>query len=123
MRILRTGLLLGVVLAAGGAQAKVEKKQEDTFYRNGHIHGHLVDPAGQGLTGIVVLCTPDGRRIASYETNSYRRGRFDIDNLLPGSYRLHVDTVGAVVSDLAPPDDRVVEVRNGEVSRPRLTAK
>jgi hypothetical protein len=123
MRALRMGLMVGLVLVAGVAQAKIEARREPTFKRDGHIHGYLLDPAGRGLTGVVALTTADGCRISLHETDSHRRGRFDIDNVFPGRYKVQVESLGTVLGDLESPAPVEVEVRAGRVSRPRLIAE
>ena len=123
MRALVAGAILGAIITAGGVQAKPEVKLEKTFKKGGHIHGYLIDPAGHGFYGIVILTTMDGKRISYHETQRLRRGRFDIDNIEPGRYKLHVPTLGPLVTDLQPPADVEVEVKAGKVTRPRLVAK
>jgi hypothetical protein len=122
MRLVTRGVLLGVVLVAGAAQAVPERKLEPTFRRLGHIHGYFVTPSGEGLNGLVALCTPDGRTISLHHTTAMRKGRFDIDNLFSGQYRLRVVSVGPYPTDLEPPDDMAVVVRPNRVVRPRIVA-
>jgi hypothetical protein len=116
-------LLAGLLSLGVAAQARIEKKLEPTFKPGGHIHGYLVDQSGRGLTGMLALCTPDGRKLSYHHTEAMRRGRFDIDNLEPGTYRLHVDTLGNSIENLAPPEDVTVEVRRKKIVRPRLVAR
>ena len=123
MRYLGAVLAVGATLAAGVVDAKLEHRLEPSFRKGGHIHGYLITPAGQGLSGVVALCTPDGRKMTLHTTNGIRRGRFDMDNLLPGRYLLRVDTIGPFITDLEPPADVEVEVRAGRVSRPHLVAR
>lgn len=123
MRRLGAGVLLGAVLAVGAAQATPEAKLEPAFKKGGHIHGYLITPAGHGLDGIVTLCTVDGKRMTYHETYRMRRGRFDIDNVEPGRYKLHVPTIGPWITDLKPPADLEIEVRRGKVIRPKLIAR
>lgn len=123
MRALVAGAILGAMVTVGSAQAKPEVKLEKAFKKGGHIHGYLVDPAGHGFYGIVVLTTMDGKRISYHETARLKRGRFDIDNIEPGRYKLHVPTIGPLVTDLQPPADMEVEVVAGKIIRPRLVAK
>lgn len=123
MRLIGAVLATAALCAATVAQAKPEKKLEPTFHDLGHIHGYLVAPSGEGLTGMVSLTTTEGCRISLHNTYSMRKGRFDIDNLLPGRYRLRVETVGAIVTDLEPPAPLEIEVLPNKVIRPRLTAR
>lgn len=117
---LAAGALLGLVSAAG---AVPEKKTEHTFKDLGHIHGYFINPAGEGLSGVVVLKTASGRVISQHDSHAFRKGRFDIDNLLPGRYRLGIASVGTNILDLDAPDDVEVEVRPDKVERPRLIAR
>lgn len=123
MRALVAGAILGAIVTVSGAQAEPEVKHEKAFKKGGHIHGYLIDPAGHGFYGVVVLTTMDGKRISYHETQRMRRGRFDIDNVEPGRYKLHVPTLGPLVTDLQPPADMEVEVTAGKVIRPRLIAR
>lgn len=123
MRALVAGAILGILVTVSGAQARPEKKLEGAFKKGGHIHGYLVDPAGHGFYGIVILTTMDGRRISYHESARLRRGRFEIDNIEPGRYKLHVSTLGPTITDLRPPADTEVEVVAGKVIRPRLVAR
>jgi hypothetical protein len=123
MRAWGAGLVAAAVLAAGAAQAKIEKKPEPGFGGSGHIHGYLVTPAGQGITGMVALRTEDGRLIEMYDTAAYRNGRFDIDNLFPGTYRLSVESLGTTLNDMRKPEDKVVKVSESHVSRPKLVCR
>ena len=123
MKALGMSLIVGSVLVAGVVQAKPEVRREPTFKRDGHIHGYLLDPAGKGMSGVIALTTADGCRISLHESDSHRRGRFDIDNIFPGRYRLQVESLGTVTTDLVSPDAVEVEVRAGRVSRPRIIAE
>lgn len=123
MRAITAGIMAGAILIMGAASADFTGRWEPTFKAGGHIHGYLIDPTGRGLTGIVSLLDAGGRRISQHVTQSIRRGRFDINDLTPGTYRLHVDTVGPTTTDVVPPDDATVTVRAKTVARPHLTAK
>ena len=122
MKALATSLMVGMVLVAGVVQAREARPEIVGELRDGHIHGYLLDPSGKGMTGVIALTTADGCRISLHESNSFRRGRFDIDNIFPGRYRLQVESLGTVLTDLVPPDPVEVEVRGGRVSRPRIIA-
>lgn len=126
MKKMALGLVAGLVLAAGAAHAVPEVKLETSFPHGGHIHGYLVNPAGQAVSGWVVLETMDGAKLHSYNTDIFRRGRFDIDNLLPGRYRLRAEAIAVVhqvSEDLVPGVTAEVEVKKDHVSRPHLVVK
>lgn len=123
MRKLALGLIAGLVLTAAAAHAVPEVKREKTFPPGGHIHGYVVDPAGEGVSGWVALEGLDGCRFRAVFANSYRRGRFDIDNLLPGRYKLRVESIYRPDSDLVPGDAVEVEVKADKVSRPHLVLR
>jgi hypothetical protein len=124
MRAFTTAALAGLLVsAANAAPEPINPEREPTFPRSGKIHGYLVDPAGQGLRGIVAICTVDGRELDSTHSVQQRRGRFEFDAILPGTYILRVKTVGPVTSDLAPAADQQVTVRSRRVERPHLVAR
>ena len=126
MKKMALGLVAGLVLAAGAVHADPEVKLEKSFPHGGHIHGYLVDSAGQAVSGWVVLETVDGARLRSFNSDTFRRGRFDIDNLLPGRYRLRAESLALthlISSDLVPGVSVEVEVKKDHVSRPHLVVK
>lgn len=125
MRISIAGALAGITLLASAASAQqfdVTPDREPSFPRSGRIHGYLIDPAGQGLRGVVALCTVDGRELEHTHTVAMRRGRFEFDTILPGTYILRTKTVGPVMTDLVPGPDQRVTVVARRVVRPHLTA-
>jgi hypothetical protein len=123
MNALRAGLIAGALLLAAGAHAVPEKKTEPTFKNLGHIHGYLIAPSGQGLRGMVALADESGRTLSLHPSFAIRKGRFDIDNLLPGTYVLRAQTVGPEATDLVPGPPMSVTVKRGTVHRPRLVAQ
>jgi len=100
-------------------QRREERRQESL----GDIRGRLVDPAGQGLRGVVSLCMPDGCRLSRHTTWGLRNGEFVIRNLEPGRYLLRTETIGPEVNDLIPGEDVQITVRSGGTIRPRLVAR
>jgi hypothetical protein len=123
MRMLKAAPLLAVGWLAVAGHAEIEQKLEPPFKELGHIHGYLIAPSGEGLTGVVSLRTMDGKKISLHVSNSNRRGRFDIDNLLPGKYKLEVESLGFNVVGLDTPEPVVVEVTGKKVARPVVTAR
>jgi hypothetical protein len=124
MRRLLAGVITATTLLTAGASWASHRNEKDpSIAGRGLIRGFLVDPSGRGLRGIVWLCTADGCKISQWDSSVLRYGRFYIDNLNPGRYRLHVDTVGPDINDLVPPEDMEVEVRADHVTRPQLVAR
>jgi hypothetical protein len=123
MRKVALGLIAGLVLAAGAAHAVPEVKVEKTFPKNGHIHGYMVNEAGVGVAGWVSLETTGGARLRSIYADGFRRGRFDLDNLQPGRYKLRAEAIHPnfeTSADLVPGVEVEVEVTDKHVSRPHL---
>ena len=117
MRLFALTLAAAILVAA--PLAAQNRKKSDTD-RRGSIHGHLLDYSGVGLTGVIALCAPDGRKIRYYNSWAFDKGKFEMDNLLPGTYILHLDTVAANVEGLhSAPDLRIV-VEPGKRLRPRM---
>lgn len=118
------GALLGVAVlgVAGAALAVPEKKTEPTFKNLGHIHGYLINEAGEGLSGLVALKSTSGRILSLHHSYARAKGRFDIDNLLPGRYKLGVESLGTNIVNLEAPADIDIEVLPNKVIRPRLAA-
>lgn len=117
MRIL-VSVLAALTLLAGGAQAADNGKK-----KHGKIEGRLVDYAGVPLTGVIALCAPDGRKIRYYSSWALDKGKFFMNDLTPGTYLLHVDSVGPNVEGLRPPADRAVVVAAGKTVKPLLVAE
>lgn len=123
MRFLKGAVLAVAVLGvASAAHAVPEKKLEPTFKNLGHVHGYFLNEAGEGLSGVVALKTTSGRIISLHHTYAQQKGRFDIDNLAPGHYKLGVESCGTNIVALEPPSDVDVEVVAKKVVRPRLVA-
>lgn len=123
MRFFKGALAAVAVLSAASAAVAVpEHKLEPAFKDLGHIHGYFTNEAGEGLSGMVALKTASGRVISLHHTWAQQKGRFDIDNLLPGRYKLGVECVGTNIVDLEAPADIEIEVLPKKVVRPRLTA-
>jgi len=123
MRAFTTGVLAGLIFAGGAALAADKRaERQPSFPKSGRIHGYLVDSAGQGLRGMVAICSQDGRELEIEHSVALNRGRFEFGPLLPGTYLLRVKTVGPVVTDLVPPPDVRVTVRANQVERPHLVA-
>jgi hypothetical protein len=115
-------LAVAVLGVASAAHAVPEKKLEPTFKNLGHVHGYFVNEAGEGLSGVVALKTPSGRILSLHHTYAQQKGRFDIDNLAPGRYKLGVESCGTNIVGLEPPSDVEVEVVSKKVARPHLVA-
>lgn len=117
MRLFALTLAAAVLVAAPSAAQNRKKSDTD---RRGSIHGHLLDYSGVGLTGVVVLCAPDGRKIRSYNSWVFDKGKFEMDGLLPGTYLLRVDAVAANVEGMRLPPVLTIVVEPGKRLRPRL---
>lgn len=123
VRIALAGAAVAGLLLAAGARAAIETKLEPTFKDLGHIHGYLIAPSGEGLTGVLSLRTAEGKKISLHVSDSTRKGRFDIDNLLPGRYQVQVESQGFNVVGMDDPAPVTVEVVPGKVARPRLVTR
>jgi hypothetical protein len=109
--------------ARKAAKAEKSKRSDKAAeVKPGRIRGYLVDAAGKGLYGIVALKTMDGTRVSLHETNANENGVFEIEGVMPGRYKLHVQTLGSVVTDMNAPADVEVEVKSDDVARPMLKA-
>ena len=118
--------LLSVVPARAEAPTRGDiqhLEREIPIRGRGNIRGRIIDPAGRGMRGVLWLCTLDGAKISQWDSCLLRDGQFFIDNVAPGRYRLHVDSLGSDVNDLEPPDDMVVEVRAHHNIHPELVAR
>ena len=124
MRYLKAALVAGALFGVVGAASAVpEEKNERTFRDLGHVHGYFINGAGEGLSGVVALKSPSGRVLSLHDSYGHRKGRFDIDNLLPGRYRLGIESPGTNIVNLPVPDDIEIEVLPNRVARPRLVAQ
>lgn len=91
--------------------------------RRGTIHGVLENPAGQGLSGVISLCSRDGAKIHQFATTRHENGHFLLKSILPGKYLLHVDSIAGELTGLDRPRDVEFEVLSGKTVRPRLVAE
>jgi hypothetical protein len=124
MRYLKAALVAGALFGVVGAASAVpEVKTERTFKDFGHVHGYFINAAGEGLNGVVALRSPSGRVLSLHDAYAHRKGRFDIDNLLPGRYRLSIESPGTNIVNLPVPDDIEIEVLPKKVVRPRIVAQ
>lgn len=125
MRSLTLGIIATLAVSAVSAQAADrwwEGKREKSFGPTGKIHGYLVDPIDHGITGLVSLRSTSGELIRYIETDSNRQGRFDLDFIPPGRYRLRTDSLGRATANLTPAADLDVEVVANRVVHPHLKA-
>jgi hypothetical protein len=117
------GVVLGAVFlaAAGPLAAKgTEERHQDFQKGRGRIRGYLIDPAGNGLRGVVALCTAGGGTLSVHNAFRAEKGEFVIDGIRPGTYRLHIDTLGPETGSLAKPADVEVVVRANQTARPKI---
>jgi len=122
---------LGILFAASAAQAdwfdyenRWERRyRQRTLSPSGYVRGHLVDPAGQGLPGLVALTTPNGAIVLQAYAASIQGGRFDLGRVAPGRYLLRVTSLGPVTAELQRPAPVEVVVEKGRTSRPLITAQ
>ena len=122
--------LLGILFAATAARAdwldfenRWEKRyRHRTLNPSGHVRGHLVDPAGQGLPGLVALTTPSGAIISQAYAASIQGGRFNFGRIAPGRYLLRVTSLGPITSELERPAPVEIIVEKGRTLHPVITA-
>lgn len=122
--------LLGILFAASAARAdwldfenRWEKRyRHRTLNPSGYVRGHLVDPGGQGLPGLVALTTPSGAIITQAYAASIQGGRFDFGRVAPGRYLLRVTSLGPITSELERPAPVEIVVEKGRTLHPVVTA-
>jgi anti-sigma factor RsiW len=123
--------LLGLLFAATAARAdwfdyenRWEKRyRHRTLNPAGYVRGHLVDPAGQGVPGLVALTTPSGAIVFQAYAASIQGGRFDMGRVAPGRYLLRVTSLGPITSELERPAPVEIVVEKGQTVHPVLTAQ
>jgi len=123
--------LLGLLFAATAARAdsldfenRWEKRyRHRTLNPSGYVRGHLVDPAGQGMPGLVALTTPSGAIVVQAYAASIQGGRFDFGRVAPGRYMLRVTSLGPITYELERPAPMEIVVEKDRTLHPVLTAQ
>lgn len=126
MRVLSVLGMIGL-LAAVPAGAERDADFRDfrlrTLQPSGRIKGNLVDPAGQGLRGMVALSALNGAVISEHHCIATRGGQFETGRLAPGRYLLRVTSLGPITApELERPAPLEVVVQANRTARPVLTA-
>lgn len=123
--------LLGVLFAATAARAdwldfenRWDKRyRHRTLNPSGYVRGHLLDPAGQGVPGLVALTTPSGAIVVQAYAASIQGGRFDFGRVAPGRYFLRVSSFGPITYELERPAPMEIVVEKDRTVHPLLTAQ
>lgn len=125
--------LLGILFTAGAASAgRAEwsdfenhwdkRYNSRTLNPSGMVRGHLVDPSGQGVPGLVALTTANGAVLAQTYATSIQGGRFDLGRIAPGRYFLRVTSLGPITYELQRPEPVEITVVKDKTLRPVLVA-
>jgi hypothetical protein len=122
--------LLGILCATGAARAEWldfenrwdKRYNSRTLNPSGMVRGHLVDPAGQGIPGLVALTTANGAVLAQTHAMAIQGGRFDLGRIAPGRYFLRVTSLGPITYELQRPEPLEIIVVKDKTLHPVLTA-